>query len=144
MKIASGLFSSKSFSNLTQFLLSKLNVPYVEVNYQIKNNDTIEKILKKNQINEKDIKDISQQLKRKKLSNIYSGRKLKLIYKKVVVNFKVTNNLISHLISNLIINLYNLVCFIVATKYIYNSDILIFILAINIFLYLILYSFLKK
>ena len=74
---------SKSFSNLTQFLLSKLNVPYVEVNYQIKNNDTIEKILKKNQINEKDIKDISQQLKRKKLSNIYSGRKLKLIYKKV-------------------------------------------------------------
>ena len=74
---------SKSFSNLTQFLLSKLNVPYVEVNYQIKNNDTIEKILKKNQINEKDIKDISQELKRKKLSNIYSGRKLKLIYKKV-------------------------------------------------------------
>ena len=74
---------SKSFSNLTQFLLSKLNVPYVEVNYQIKNNDTIEKILKKNQINEKDIKDISQKLKRKKLSNIYSGRKLKLIYKKV-------------------------------------------------------------
>ena len=67
-----------------------------------------------------------------------------LIYKKVVINFKVNNNLISHLISNLIINLYNLVCFIVATKYIYNSDILIFILAINIFLYLILYSFLKK
>ena len=67
-----------------------------------------------------------------------------LIYKKVVINFKVRNNLISHLISNLIINLYNLVCFIVATKYIYNSDILIFILAINIFLYLILYRFLKK
>ena len=67
-----------------------------------------------------------------------------LIYKKVVINFKINNNLISHLISNLIINLYNLVCFIVATKYIYNSNILIFILAINIFLYLILYSFLKK
>ena len=37
---------NKEFTNLTNFLLSKINSPYEEVVYVIKNNDTIEKILK--------------------------------------------------------------------------------------------------
>ena len=84
---------SKDFSSLTNFLISKVNSPYEEINYVIKNNDTVEKILKKFKINEKDIKEISLKLKEKKLTNIYSGRKLSLIIKKLengsnsVVNF---------------------------------------------------------
>ncbi len=84
---------TSEFSNLSKFLISKINSPYEEINYTIKNNDTVEKILKKFQVNNNDIKKISSQLKEKKLANIYSGRKLSLILKslkdgsKTVVNF---------------------------------------------------------
>ena len=84
---------SNEFSNLTNYFISKLNSPYEEVSYIIKNNDTIEKILKNYNIQNEDIKNISVTLKEKNLSNIYSGRKLSLIYKKLenksntVVNF---------------------------------------------------------
>ncbi len=91
--------SSKEFSNFTDFLISKLNSPYLEIKYTIKNNDSVEKILKKNQVRSEDIKDISTQLKRKKLSNIYSGRELTMVLKKlpdglktvVTLNFPVSN-----------------------------------------------------
>ena len=73
---------SNEFSNLTNFFISKINSPYEEVGYLIKNNDTVEKILKKFEIKNQDIKNISKKLKEKKLSNIYSGRKLSLIFKK--------------------------------------------------------------
>ena len=75
--------NSGEFSSLTNFLISKINSPYSEINYVIKNNDTIEKILKRFKINSKDIKNISVKLKEKKLTNIYSGRKLSLIIKKL-------------------------------------------------------------
>ena len=84
---------TNEFSNLTNFLISKINSPYEEINYIIKNNDTVEKILKKFKVRNVDIKGISVKLKEKKLSNIYSGRKLSLIIKKLedgtntVVNF---------------------------------------------------------
>ena len=74
---------NKEFTNLTNFLLSKINSPYEEVVYVIKNNDTIEKILKEFKIKNDDIKEISVQLKNKKLANIYSGKKLNLIIKKL-------------------------------------------------------------
>jgi len=75
--------NSNEFSNLTNYFISKINSPYEEVNYVIKNNDTIEKILKNYNIRSIDIKNIIIKLKEKKLSNIYSGRKLSLIYKKI-------------------------------------------------------------
>jgi len=74
---------NKEFTNLTNFLFSRINSPYEEVLYVIKNNDTIEKILKKFKIKNDDIKEISVQLKNKKLANIYSGKKLNLIIKKL-------------------------------------------------------------
>ena len=74
---------NKEFTNLTNFLFSKINSPYEEVVYVIKNNDTIEKILKKFKIKNDDIKEISVQLKNKKLANIYSGKRLNLIIKKL-------------------------------------------------------------
>ena len=74
---------SNEFSNLTNFLISKINSPYKEIKYTIKNNDSIERILKKYDIDNNDIKNISLKLKQKKLSNIYSGRELSLILKKL-------------------------------------------------------------
>ncbi len=74
---------NNEFSNLTNFIVSKINSPYVEVNYVIKNNDTVEKILKKFKVSTKDINNITDKLKKQKLTNIYSGRELSLIIKKL-------------------------------------------------------------
>ena len=41
---------NNEFSNLANFFISKINSPYEEVEYVIKNNDTVEKILKKYEI----------------------------------------------------------------------------------------------
>ena len=84
---------TSEFSNLAYFLISKINSPYEEIEYVIKNNDTVEKILKKYKIRDKDIKNISLKLKEKNLADIYSGRKLSIILKKLedgsntIVNF---------------------------------------------------------
>ena len=86
--------SSNEFSNLTNYFISKINSPYEEISYIIKNNDSIEKILKNYNIKSEDIKNISKKLKEKQLSNIYSGRKLSLIYKKLENNSNTVVNLI--------------------------------------------------
>ena len=90
----SSITSSKEFSNLTNYLITKIKSPYEEVNYQIQNNDSIEKILKKFNIRNEDIKIISNKLKQKNLSNIYSGRKLSLIFKKLDDGSKTVINLL--------------------------------------------------
>ena len=77
------VLKTNEFLNLTNYFSSKINSPYEEIKYVIKNNDSIEKILKNYNIKDEDIKEISVKLKEKKLSNIYSGRKLSLIYKKL-------------------------------------------------------------
>ena len=82
------------FSNLTNYLISKINSPYEEINYVIKNNDTVEKILKKYKIRNEDIGEISVQLKERKLANIYSGRRLSLILKKLEDNTNTIVNLV--------------------------------------------------
>ena len=74
---------SNEFTNLKNIFISKISSPYKEINYLIKKNDTIEKILKKNNIRTDDINKIAVRLKQKKLSNIYSGRQLSLIVKKL-------------------------------------------------------------
>ena len=75
--------ASKEFSNLSDYFLSKINSPYKEIKYLIQNNDSIEKILKKLDINSNDIKIISNNLKQKKLTNIYAGRTLSIVLKKL-------------------------------------------------------------
>ena len=91
--------TSNEFSKFTDFIISKLNSPYSEIKYVIKSNDNIEKILKNYQVKSEDITEISTKLKRKKLSNIYSGRELSMVLKKlnnetitvVNLNFPITN-----------------------------------------------------
>ena len=77
------MVKTKDFLNLNDYLISKINSPYKEVKYLIKNNDSIEKILKKYKINARDIKNISYNLKQKNLNNIYAGRELSLVLKKL-------------------------------------------------------------
>ena len=84
---------TNDFLNLTNFFKSKINSPYKEIDYTIQNNDTVEKILKQFKIRNADIRNISLKLKARELTNIYSGRKLSLILKKLedgsntIVNF---------------------------------------------------------
>ena len=84
---------NNEFSNLANFFISKINSPYKKIEYVIKNNDTVEKILKKYKIRDEDIKKITLKLKEKKLANIYSGKKLSIILKKqedgstTIINF---------------------------------------------------------
>ena len=84
---------STDFLNLSNFLISKINSPYKVEKYLIENNDSVEKILKKFKIQKDDIKNISLKLKQKKLSNIYSGKELTLILKKLNDGSKTVVNL---------------------------------------------------
>ena len=77
------IVKSEEFLNLSDYLVSKINSPYREIKYLIQRNDTIEKILKKLNINTNDIKIISTNLKQKKLTNIYVGRTLSVVLKKL-------------------------------------------------------------
>ena len=74
---------NKEFSYLKNYLLSKINSPYKEINYVIENNDTLEKILIKFNINYGDIKNITGKLKERKLASIFAGKNLNLIIKEL-------------------------------------------------------------
>ena len=87
------IIETNEFSNLARFFISKINSPYEEIKYVIKNNDNIEKILKQYEISDKDIKNISLKLKEKKLASIYSGRKLSIVLKKLEDGSKTIVNL---------------------------------------------------
>ena len=77
------LLRSNEILKLSDYFISTINSPYEEIKYIIQNNDSIEKILKRFEIKPGDIKIISNKLKQKNLSNIYAGRKLELILKKL-------------------------------------------------------------
>ena len=77
------VIKSNEFLNLTRYLISKINSPYKKINYTIKQNDSLEKILKRFDIIQSDIGIISFKLRQKGLSNIYSGRELSLVTKKL-------------------------------------------------------------
>jgi len=81
-KNLSSVTQSNEFSNFTKYLINKINSPYEERKYIIKNNDSVEKILNQFNIKKEEIKEISTKLKRKNLSSIYTGRELKIIIKK--------------------------------------------------------------
>ncbi len=85
---------STEFLNLSNYFISKINSPYKEIKYSIQNNDAIGKILKRYNIKDKEINIIVKKLKEKKLSNIYTGRKLKLILKKNNDNVNSVINLV--------------------------------------------------
>ncbi|MEC7150724.1 MAG: peptidoglycan DD-metalloendopeptidase family protein [Pseudomonadota bacterium] len=85
---------SKEFSKITEFFVSKINSPYKEIRYSVKNKDTIEKILKKFEVKNDDIRKISLKLKNKNLSYIYSGREISIILKKTDTEINTLINLL--------------------------------------------------
>ncbi len=77
------VLDSSEFLNLKSYFLNTLISPYREHKYIIKNNDSIEKILKDLNIDNNEIKLIVTELKKRKLSNIYAGRQINIVTKKV-------------------------------------------------------------
>ena len=74
--------NSEEFSNIKEYISENLKSPYREYSYVVENNDTIEKILKKNNIASEDINKIASAIVKKKLSNIFAKTKVKLVVKK--------------------------------------------------------------
>jgi len=66
-----------------------------------------------------------------------------IIYKNLKFKIDTKNNLLLHIITTLFINFYNLVSFIFALRYIYNSEKLILITVINITVYIFTYNYLN-
>ena len=75
--------NSTEFDNIKQYIFTNLNSPYKEYNYIVENNDTIEKILKKHDVATEDINSIAASVVKKKLSNIFTKTKVKIIIKEV-------------------------------------------------------------
>jgi len=67
-----------------------------------------------------------------------------LVYSFFKTKLKSNNNLMFHIYTSFIINLYNLIIFTFAVNFVYESEILISIIVINIIVYLSSYYFLKN
>ena len=75
------LVQSNEATRLKSFFLESISSPYREYEYIIQNNDSIEKILNKYKVSAKEIKYIANELKKRKLSNIYAGREISIVIK---------------------------------------------------------------
>ncbi len=75
--------NSKDFTFKERSFFKGLSDPYAEFNYKIENNDSIGRILKKFRISDNEIQKIIEGLKKKKLTNIYAGRDLNIVLKKL-------------------------------------------------------------
>ena len=58
-----------------------LTKPYKNISYKIESNDSLNKILNEHSINKNEVGTVIKMLKREKLTNIYSGRELKMLLK---------------------------------------------------------------
>ncbi len=75
--------NSKDFSDKKRSFFDNLKSPYTEFSYKIENNDSIGRILKKFRVSDNEIQKIIEGLKKKKLTNIYAGRDLSIVLKKL-------------------------------------------------------------
>ena len=62
----SSFLNSNEFVSIKEYIFENLNSPYREFNYVVQNNDTIEKILKKHNVNSNDINKIASKVIKKK------------------------------------------------------------------------------
>ena len=67
---------------LKNYILNQIKSPYLEYDYIVKDNDTIEKILKKFSIKNDEIIFIVKKIKKMNLSNIIPNQKINFILKK--------------------------------------------------------------
>ena len=74
--------SSNETVLLKNYLLNQIKSPYFEYDYIVKNNDTMELILKKFSVKKKEISFIVKEIKRRKLSNIIPNQKVKFVLRR--------------------------------------------------------------
>ena len=72
---------SDEFGNIKEFVFDNIKSPYKEYTYTVKNNDTLEKILKKFNISNNEINNLTKKITEKKLSNISTGSQIQMITK---------------------------------------------------------------
>ena len=76
-------FNSKELAVTKNSIFSKFKSPYIELSYNIENNDSIGKILRKFRVSDNEIQKIIEGLKKRKLTNIYAGRELSIVLRKL-------------------------------------------------------------
>ena len=74
--------SSNETILLKNYLLNQIKSPYFEYEYVVKNNDTMESILKKFSVKKKEISFIVKEIKKRKLSNIVPNQKVKFVLRR--------------------------------------------------------------
>jgi murein DD-endopeptidase MepM/ murein hydrolase activator NlpD len=73
----------EDIKNLKKFLLGKIISPFINVNYEIKSGDSIQKILKKFDVKNVDINNVIEQYKKySKPNNLLTGNKIDIIVEK--------------------------------------------------------------
>ena len=72
---------SNEFNNIKNYIFKNLNSPYQEFTYTVQNNDTIDKVLRKFDVDINDIKSITAEIANKKLSNIFINTEIRIITK---------------------------------------------------------------
>ena len=72
---------SNEFNNIKNYIFKNLNSPYQEFTHTVQNNDTIDKVLRKFDVDVNDIKNITAQIANKKLSNIFINTEIRIITK---------------------------------------------------------------
>ena len=82
---------SNEFSNIKEFIFENLKSPYKEYNYTVENNDTLEKVFKKYNIDNAEINNLISEIVKKKLTNISPGAAIRIVTKEE----KGTNKIIS-------------------------------------------------
>jgi len=76
-------FQSNDFALIKKFIYKKINSPYLNVNYEIKKGDTIQKILKKFNVTDEDIiKVINEYKKYSKPNQLLTGNTIDIIVEK--------------------------------------------------------------
>ncbi len=78
----SSFLSNNQTVLLKNYVFNKIKSPYLEYDYIVKNNDTIESILKKFSVKRDEIAFVVKEIKKQKLSNISPGQKIQFILKK--------------------------------------------------------------
>jgi len=82
---------SNEFSNIKELFFENIKSPYKEYNYTVENNDTLEKVLNKYNIDNAEINNLISEIVKKKLTNISPGAPIQIVTKKE----KGTNKIIS-------------------------------------------------
>jgi len=80
---------SNEFSNIKESVFENIKSPYKEYNYTVKNNDTLEKVLKNFSINSSEINNLISEIVKKKLTNISPGAQIQVVTKEEKANKKI-------------------------------------------------------